>query len=817
MRSEVDAKVQKSLYFCKRRAWGMILSKTPVLSKGYQLPPRDALVATTFRLCEKGEDVRAEKLKQHISVLEREEGGLPEHIDAVVSLLLMLQGSLPYEKNKGPSQVGDCVDRKKVEEGKYPHYSHDMFDFCEGQAKPPLYPKPNFAFPSAGVPPLRLKRSGLGTGIEEEVEFNAVEHEQHDEGYASPLHYSDEGDIWDLALASPPSKHSWQNPGFPASRMPSMPTESGPGIVHYCWALASENLQLILPSFNPAEPVVVADKLLTHHIGLLIAGLPSTSFPFCQGRSSFTVAPGLCLSSTTPESLESLCGPCIETANLVRQLEALHTSTIQQGNVWAGFQAGLRTFLRQYVTAVLAIAARVQGLGALLQALRPLQAQVNFLGRVCFSPDTPVLPNGVSLISKLLDVSVHVSNKQVHLLLISLLAAVAAPYFRFLQSWLFSGSVQGWEQEFGLRIDPRFLGAFDASYWTNAFTLVPVEGSSFLADIQIEVHRVGKSLALLRRLSPQHYLAGRHRHLEPKLRLAVTVMEQGELRIECAHYEERMKGVAEDESITLAQREEEEEKRKEETREELRRKHRNLKEEREKALEAARVVKFERQREVRDQLEKQVEEVRLRKEKEATTIQDEQKKIQAEAERMEEALKKREEEDRKQVEEFYAKLEREATQRERRAEWKLRRGDPCLVKKRRDLYQQMQEVRVKEVDKLSDLKEEGRLFALTAELVRENLAVESIELGSSLDKTCPTSEDNRLKKDLEGNVIADMSSLEADNSFQPIGVHSLNRTFSPEPSGLQKEEFSPALSEPLSHNFDSSKITSSSQLQNMSR
>ena len=355
----------------------MILSKTPVLSKGYQLPPRDALAATTFRLCEKGEDVRAEKLKQHASVLKQEEGGLPEHIDAVVSLLLMLQGSLPHEKNKRPSQVGDCVDRKKVEEGKYPHYSQDMFDFSEGQAKPPLYPKPNFAFPSAVVPPLRLKKSGFGTGIEE-VELKGVEHEQHDEGYASPVHYPDERDIWDLALASPPPKHSWQNPGFPASRMPSMPTESGPGIVHHCWALASENLQLILPSFNPAEPVVVADKLLTHHIGLLIAGLPSTSFPFCQGRSSFTVAPGLCLSSITPESLESLCGPCIETANLVRQLEALHTSTIQQGNVWAGFQAGLRTFLRQYVTAVLAIAARVQGLGALLQALRPLQAQVGF-------------------------------------------------------------------------------------------------------------------------------------------------------------------------------------------------------------------------------------------------------------------------------------------------------------------------------------------------------------------------------------------------------------------------------------------------------
>jgi len=106
---------------------------------------------------------------------------------------------------------------------------------------------------------------------------------------------------------------------------------------------------------------------------------------------------------------------------------------------------------------------------------------------------------------------------------------------------------------------------------------------------------------------------------------------------------------------------------------------------------------------------------------------------------------------------------------------------------------------------------------LTAELIHENNAVEPVELGSPLDKTCSTTEDNRLRKDLEGNVIADMNSLEADNSFQLIGVHALNRTFSPEPSGLQKEEFSPTLSKPLGHNFDVSKISSSSQHQNMSR
>ena len=77
----------------------------------------------------------------------------------------------------------------------------------------------------------------------------------------------------------------------------------------------------------------------------------------------------------------------------------------------------------------------------------------------------------------------------------------------FLQRWLFGGEVVG--EEFGLGVEVRHLASTDASYWHLAHTLLPVQGSSFLADIQAEVHRVGKSVALLRRLQPQHYLAGR--------------------------------------------------------------------------------------------------------------------------------------------------------------------------------------------------------------------------------------------------------------------------------------------------------------------
>ena len=363
---------------------------------------------------------------------------------------------------------------------------------------------------------------------------------------------------------------------------------------------------------------------------------------------------------------------------------------------------------------------------------------------------------------------------QVHLLLISLLAAAAAPYLRFLQSWLFSGSAQGREHEFGLSIDPRFLGAIDGSYWKHAFTLVPVQGSNFLADIQVEVHRVGKSMALLRRLAPHHFLAGRYRHLEPRLRLAVTVLEQEALRKECAQYEDKMKEVAEEESVTLAQREEKEERRREELREELQRKQQKLKNERDLALEAARVGKVERQREVRDQLQKQVEEVRVRKEKEAVAVEKEQHRIEIEAERMEEALKKREAEDRERVEEFYAKLEREALQRERRAEWKLKRAEPGLDSKRRDLYQQMEQARIKELEKFSKSKEHEQVPSVGAELdsqVVENVGVEPLSMAAT------AALDNRVVKDSEGNIITDLNNMGEGTLLGTVpGVSNLHLT-----------------------------------------
>ena len=121
----MQAAVQK----CKSRAWGLILSKTPLPGKGYKLPPRDGLAAAAFRLTMQGEKCKAEKLEECFALLKQEES-LPTHLEAAISLLLLLQNSSPGEESRGPTEVGDCVDRRdKVGSGKYSHYSEAMFQF----------------------------------------------------------------------------------------------------------------------------------------------------------------------------------------------------------------------------------------------------------------------------------------------------------------------------------------------------------------------------------------------------------------------------------------------------------------------------------------------------------------------------------------------------------------------------------------------------------------------------------------------------------------------------------------------------------------
>jgi len=444
---------------------------------------------------------------------------------------------------------------------------------------------------------------------------------------------------------------------------------------------------LVDPSLKIASPVKIKTSQLIVDIGYLLAGIPSSTFHFCTDDQSFSIVPGICIFSVSPECLSSFCELYLKIGTTVRRIMNLSSDSNHYGSVYHGFRNGIRSFLRLYCNSVITISNEgILSLSEFEQKLRPFVNQISFLGSVCapdsFPPNESFSSTGVSLLSKLLDFSIRSSNKLVHLLLVSLLNSSSASYFKFLKLWLFSGEVECCPQEFGLDIDNRYINARDINFWQSAYNLIPLEGSSFLAEIQQKVHLTGKSLALLKLICPDHFLAGKFRNLQPVIKLSVSAADQIELKNACATYEEEMLGIAKELSDNLEEMKVKKEAERLKIAQEVYNKNKEVELRLKEKSDKERELKIIRQAKQREDIENQIKDVNARKVREKEEQIKAEKLIEVEAKRIEENRIKHEQEERKRVEEFYAKLSAEAELRERRAEWRMRRCDPQLKTKR---------------------------------------------------------------------------------------------------------------------------------------
>ena len=497
-----------------------------------------------------------------------------------------------------------------------------------------------------------------------------------------------------------------------------------------------ESVSVMNPGVENTQLVTITLEKLTLDLGYLLAGIDSSTF-LCDANRDFQMTPGVTLRSLSPECLAAFCQDFLTAGSFVKKLELFCTpSHDNSGKIVTGFVQGIRKYLRVHINSVLSLSRRFAGnLGQLRKITSPMMQQVFFLAKVCELERDELLPSGVALISKLLDVSVHVSDKTVNLLLISLLSSSSGPYLRFLKTWMFSGVVEGYTKEFGLEIDPYHINSRDEMYWKAAYNLIPIDGSSFLADIQQKVHLTGKSLALLRLICPDHHLAGTHRDLQPSLHLAVSADQQLELQESCKAYETKLQEVAKECSETYSQRRAKEEEAKQKKIDDILQMNRENQIKREEQLAVMREEKVKKQQKLYTDLQDQARAVKERKLKEKQDKEKEDLRISDEAEKMEEEVRQREAEEKRRLEEFYARLNADAELRQRRAEWRMKRSDPALKNKR--LAQQHQE-------------EE---FALTKSTTSSPSAIRSPRTNNnSMDTPSITTDQLKIEKDDMGNV-----------------------------------------------------------------
>ena len=503
-----------------------------------------------------------------------------------------------------------------------------------------------------------------------------------------------------------------------------------------------QSLSLLDPNIDELRIVQINVENLTQDIGYLLSGIQSSTF-WSDQDDNFHMKSGVTLASLSPECLEAFCQDFINVGSCTKKLELLSSSYNFSGKVLSGFIGGIKKFLRLYTNSILTLSKKFSGnLGQLQKVTSPLMQQLMFLARMCGVEHCQFeLPDGVSLLSKLLDVSVHVTNTSVNLLLISLLSSCSAPYLKFLKTWLFSGEIEGFTQEFGLEIDPIHINSRDEMYWKAAYNLIPIEGSSFLSDIQEKVHLTGKSVALLRLLSPDHHLAGKHRDLQPTLHLAVSADQHQQLQESCRDYEAKILHIAKECSESYAQRRAKEEEEKSKKLELILLQNQENKVRREKEELARREEKIRRQKQLYSDLQEQAREVKERKLKEKVEKEKEDKRIQDEAEAIENEVREREAEEKRKIEEFYEKLNAEADLREKRALWRMRRSDPTLKNKRLSLFQEDEASLTFQVKNIVD-----PIVDNNSTLKTESLKFELDDLGNV----------SVMVEDTEGNIVTEI-------------------------------------------------------------
>jgi len=716
MRTARQEKMQRRLVRRnRRRLFSIVLRKSVVPARKLcDMPLQDQISASANKLEQRGLTVEARKLEQCHERLCSQDGR--DISEAVLSLLLQLQDTGKHEEPGGLLSMGDCLLERHFgssssSSSRYPEFPFQLFRPPGGQPAKTVYK----TFPAVawrwkeevGRPLYSLSlQPSLGLDSPSKAEnvdsMTGGDVSESDDGYSSGV--GELGtEIWDrIWEVEVSSRRTWERLGcnIPPVELPFM-SEAGPEALARLRFSTLEQLELVEPGLKLARPAVVSLNRLSADLGYLLAGIPSTTFTLSH-RDRFSVAAGRCLPGLSPECLASFCQQFLQAGTAALRLQQFSSQQIERGSIVQGFRTGLCSFLRSYCDAVISISLKFcSSLGQFEQAVSPLVKQVSFLARLCKlnTPDDHLdevesevdqqLPSGVFLLSKLLNVSVHISEKTNHLLLVSLLSAAAKPYFKFLKCWLFSGDVEGDVSEFGLQVNHRFIFARDRSYWTSAFDLIPIEGSSFLSDIQQQVHLAGKSLALLRLMSPEHFLAGRFRTKQPDIRLAVSAAEQLKLKEVCRKYEEEMLLVATKHTTSFTQfKEKEEEERMKKLDLLLSRNEQNrLKSE--KDLAERKEEKLNKQKKLYEDIQDQIKEVNDRKLKEKLQKEAEDKKIEDEWKKIEEVQKKKEEEERQRLEEFYSKLIADAELREKKADWKLRRADPSLGAKRIAFHHEM--------------------------------------------------------------------------------------------------------------------------------
>ncbi|XP_071534199.1 gamma-tubulin complex component 6 isoform X3 [Panulirus ornatus] len=553
-----------------------------------------------------------------------------------------------------------------------------------------------------------------------------------DEGYASSraaclqTPEEDIGDIWEAVLQGPPltSRRTWETlDHIPLTKEKLYLTESGPESSHNVWMLYQELWGSLGGHYVPVLHVKSMKELCQDLLNLMI-GVPSLSFPWSAESGTFFVKEGLCYPGVAPEHLHGSLMPFVECGTLVRRLETVSATprfdtqqVLTQGSVFRAFSVAISNVLQVYRGMVFSLSGETH-LSKLQQKAQPLVKKIRFVAHLCnvtpncdkvketsgpifntkatyiqepdCSQHTSLIGGhqemfrGLNLLGELLNQIIVTKDRACLLLLVSIFKNSCAPFFRYLEDWIYEGVCSDPGLEFMIDVDGASLLKRDRKYWTNGYTLrdqshVP----PFLRDVLQEAFICGKALNLLKLCSPKHHLVHSGGIKHPSLQLCISLEEQEQVHLLCEAYASHMEYLAVQNQVTAKQRAEQE-------REERQRlillsskKHAAIIRDLEKKMKDVRQYEIEYKKSQFQVLKEEMLKAEERKHEEKKREADLDHKIALEMEEREKKKQEEEEKFRAEMESYYRQKMSAAERSRALANWKVQR---CLLGEARRKY-----------------------------------------------------------------------------------------------------------------------------------
>ncbi|XP_076292493.1 gamma-tubulin complex component 6 [Lasioglossum baleicum] len=283
----------------------------------------------------------------------------------------------------------------------------------------------------------------------------------------------------------------------------------------------------------------------------MLLGIESNTFYYAH-MTGFTLRENISVYGVSSELLEKACQEAINWGNCFRFLSQFITpksqssELSQQGLIFKAVCTNIKELLLYYQAVLVRIfnyENNSQRLLKTFQRVRPVASLITKVAKLCepYRENQCTLREGSSIIARIYNEAVQVTNTKAALVFYSLLKSCCEVYFRFLQKWMFEGVCDDIYGEFMIKTRPQYLRNRDHKFWTKSFSIRNEGIPGFLNGLTESILQCGKTVRLLRICSTKNPVCRVCLTEQPEVKVCLSINALYEQSLRYRIYEEKGK------------------------------------------------------------------------------------------------------------------------------------------------------------------------------------------------------------------------------------------------------------------------------------